>query len=53
MSSENGSLNVANRVNPGNFRLMGFRTAREEIDVVVVIDAMPGSFYIPSRLLFK
>lgn len=53
VSSETGRVTIANRLNTGNFRLLGSRASREEIDVVVVIDRMPSSFYSLVRLLSK
>lgn len=46
--SETGRVNVAKRVNVGNFRLLGSRTVGEEVDVVVVIDTMSGSSVLLS-----
>lgn len=51
--SEIGRVNVAKRVNIDNFRLLSSRTVGEEVDVVVVIDRMSGSFCTPIRLQLK
>lgn len=38
VSSVTGRVTVANRLNTGNFRLLGSRASREDIDVVVVTE---------------